>query len=264
MENNFELSVILPTLNEAKNLEILIPGIIRNLNSIENLNYEIIIVDDGSSDNTFDLLTNTNFDGDVKLIQRQEPPSLPLSIFTGIEKSKFINVAWMDADGSMPPEVLRDMVKLNSNNKSSVIIGSRFIEGGGYKGIKELGKSSIFSAIKNVYQSKDSVLGMLVSTLFNIFLIKILNVSVKDITSGFIVGRKEYFKKAIFKNADYGDYFIYLVSDLTISNIDIIELGYICETRIYGESKTSTNILQLVKRGIPYIKAANNCRKVKY
>ena len=57
MENNFELSVILPTLNEAKNLEILIPGIIRNLNSIENLNYEIIIVDDGSSDNTFDLLT---------------------------------------------------------------------------------------------------------------------------------------------------------------------------------------------------------------
>lgn len=263
MEDNFELSVILPTLNEARNLEILIPSIVKNLNSVDNLVYEIIVVDDGSTDNTFDLLKNTNFDVNIKLIQRQEAPSLPISILTGIENSKFSNVAWLDADGSMPPEVLKDMVLLNMANILSVIIGSRFIEGGGYKGIKQLGRTSIFSAIRNVYQSNDSVLGMLVSTLFNKFLIKILNIPVQDITSGFIIGRKEYFKKEMFQKADYGDYFIYLVSDLTSSNIDIIEFGYICETRIYGESKTSTNILQLVKRGIPYIKAANNCRKVK-
>ena len=44
-------------------------------------------------------------------------------------------------------------------------------------------------------------------------------------------------------------------------NINIIEHGYICETRVHGVSKTSTNVLQLISRGIPYIKAANQCRK---
>ena len=54
---------------------------------------------------------------------------------------------------------------------------------------------------------------------------------------------------------------LYLVADLIKSNINIKEIGYICETRMYGESKTASSIFQLFRRGIPYIKAAYNCRK---
>ena len=263
MKKNFELSIILPTLNEAKNLEILIPNIIQNLDLVEKLVYEIIVIDDGSTDNTCEFLTNNNFGGKVFCIFRSGEKSLPMSIYEGIENSKYSNVSWLDADGSMPPEVLKEMILINIEKNSSVVIGSRFVEGGGYKGIKELGKTSIFSAIKNVYRSNDSVVGMLVSTLFNKFLLKILDVSVKDITRGFIIGKKEYFKKEIFQKAEYGDYFIYLISYLANLKINIIEFGYVCETRIHGESKTSTNVWQLFKRGIPYIKAANDIRKVK-
>ena len=263
MEKNFELSIILPTLNEAKNLKILIPNIIKYLNLIENIVYEIIVVDDGSTDNTREFLTNNNFGGKVSAIYRSGKKSLPMSIYEGIENSKYLNVSWLDADGSMPPEVLKEMILINIEKSSSVVIGSRFVEGGGYKGIKEFEKNSIFSAIKNVYRSNDSVFGMLASTLFNKFLLRILDVSIKDITSGFIIGKKEYFKKEIFQKADYGDYFIYLISDLSNLKIDIVEFGYVCETRIHGVSKTSTNVWQLIKRGIPYIKAANDSRKVK-
>lgn len=262
MEKNFELSIILPTLNEAKNLEILIPNLIKNLNLIEKLVYEIIVIDDGSTDNTREFLVNNNFGGKVVSIFRSGKKSLPMSIYEGIENSKYLNVSWLDADGSMPPKVLKEMILINIEKSSSVVIGSRFVEGGGYKGIKEFGKTSIFSAIKNVYRSNDSVIGMLVSTLFNKLLLKILDIDVKDLTSGFIIGKKEYFKKEIFQKSNYGDYFIYLISDLSKLKLDIIEFGYVCETRIYGESKTSTNVWQLIKKGIPYIKAAIDSRKV--
>ena len=45
--------------------------------------------------------------------------------------------------------------------------------------------------------------------------------------------------------------------------INIQELGYICETRIYGESKTASSLIQLFKRGVPYIKAAIVSRRIK-
>lgn len=256
------LSVILPTLNEGKNLEFLIPSIIRNFKSLSNFTFEIIVVDDGSTDDTAEILNKLNSENLINFVQRTKPPSLPMSIYEGIENAKYQNVAWLDADGSMSGDILKELVIKLIEKNDSVIIGSRFVDGGGYKGIKELGKTSIYSAIKNVYNSNDSVPGMIFSTLFNQFLRYILNVNVKDITSGFIVGNKEYFTKKIFEKSEYGEYFIYLMNDLYLNNVDIIEYGYVCETRMYGVSKTSSNILQLINRGIPYIKAANNCRKV--
>ena len=44
-----------------------------------------------------------------------------------------------------------------------------------------------------------------------------------------------------------------------IKNYSVV--GYICETRVYGTSKTASNLIQLIKRGVPYIQAAINSRK---
>ena len=44
---NKNLSIILPTLNESKNLESLIPEIVDIISSRDISNYEILIVDDG-------------------------------------------------------------------------------------------------------------------------------------------------------------------------------------------------------------------------
>ncbi len=261
MKSKTGLSIILPTLNEAENLRFLIPELIENLDTIDNLDFEILVVDDGSTDNTHELINSGVFKKNIKLISRKAKPSLPMSIYDGINSSQNSYVCWLDADGSMPASVLLNMILIQLENPSDVIIGSRFVEGGGYKGIKQLGKTSIISAIRNVYRSNDSVLGMIFSTMFNKFLIFILDTNVKDITSGFVIGKKKYFNKKIFSDADYGDYFINLVCTLENNGVKIIEHGYICETRIHGESKTSSNVLQLIKRGIPYIKAANECRR---
>jgi len=256
------LSIILPTINEAENLKKLIPQIITEINKISIPRFEIIIVDDGSTDNTVGLIKNLNEEFKfLKLIQRDKPPSLPMSIWEGVVSSNYEYVLWMDADGSMPAKTVKNLVEVLVKNNNSVIIGSRFIDGGGYKGVIDLEDTSLFNAIRNVNDSNDSVFGMIFSIIFNKILKILFKTSLTDITSGFIVGKKEYFKEESFIDANYGDYFIFLVSDFIQNKVDIIEIGYICETRMFGTSKTASNIFQLIRRGIPYIKVAIRIRR---
>lgn len=258
----FTLSVVLPTINEGKNLQVLIPEIVENLNSLSNLKYEIIVSDDGSTDNTKEQINYLNSKyKNIIFYERTSSPSLPMSIWEGIEKSNSDYILWMDADGSMPASTVKYLVQTLMDNKESVVLGSRFVNGGAYKGIKELEEKSIIKAIFNVHKSNDTVLGMIFSNLFNKLLRFIFKSKVHDITSGFIVGKKSYFSIESFNRASYGEYFIYVISELLSSNINIIEKGYICETRKHGSSKTATSFLQLLKRGYPYITTAIKVRK---
>jgi len=54
------------------------------------------------------------------------------------------------------------------------------------------------------------------------------------------------------------------VTNLHLSDIYLREVGYICKPRIYGESKTSTNLFRLLSLSKPYLKTAINCRKKLY
>ena len=79
-------------------------------------------------------------------------------------------------------------------------------------------------------------------------------------TSGFIIIKKTYLSKSLFENSNYGEYFLNIVTYLMKSNVPIEEIGYICETRKYGKSKTASSIFQLISRGIPYLTTAYKCR----
>ena len=90
-----------------------------------------------------------------------------LSIYEGIENSRIEYVMWLDADGSMPVDDMLNLVRTQKENLDDVIIGSRFVEDGGYKGVKDLSKNKFIQAIKSVRDSNDSVLGMIFSIMFN-------------------------------------------------------------------------------------------------
>ncbi len=257
MIENINVSIILPTYNEEENLLFLIPELLENLNTVSDLVYEIIVVDDNSTDKTEEVVrTIIKKNDSVKFVLRQGKPSLPLSILEGIKVSKYEYVLWMDADGSMPAFVASQLIEKLKSSRNQVIIGSRFVKGGGYKGINSDGNNSIVNVIKNIYKSEDSILAVFLSRIFNLALIFLLNSKVKDVTSGFITGKKDYFKDNCFTKANYGDYFVYLMSDLLKKDIPIHEIGYICLTRKHGKSKTANNIFDLAIKGWPYIKAA--------
>ena len=52
---NIDLSIVIPVYNEEESLELLYNSIINNLMNT-NLNFEIIFIDDGSSDNSWNVI----------------------------------------------------------------------------------------------------------------------------------------------------------------------------------------------------------------
>ena len=58
--------------------------------------------------------------------------------------NQYEHVMWLDADGSMNADSIKKLLEKLNENTENVIIGSRFVEGGGYKGIEEVGTTSFF------------------------------------------------------------------------------------------------------------------------
>ena len=258
-----KLSIILPTFNEDKNLNILIPKIYNEISNKLN-KFEVIVMDDNSNDNTLKVVNNLKEKfPNLSMVVRKKEPSLSMSIYDGILLAKYNHVMWLDADGSMLPNAMNKLIDEQIANPNKVIIGSRFVEGGGYKGVQRE-NSNFITIIRNIYNSEDSLLAVFLSTIFNKFLNIFMNTYIQDMTSGFIILKKDYLLneniKYCFEESSYGEYFAFMIHELSRNKIEINEVGYICETRLYGYSKTGTNYLQLIKRGIPYLLAAYKIR----
>lgn len=260
MSKVLSLSLILPVFNERQNLEYLVPQLYSILEN-KCQKFEILVIDDNSTDDTNELMNLfTKKYPFVSHTVRVEERSLPISIHDGIEKSQFSNVMWLDADGSMDADSVEVLISKYSEDDSKYLIGSRFVEGGGYKG-QTPGSNNLISLLKSIKNSEDSFLAIYLSILFNKFLRLITSVQINDLTSGFIIGNKQHIKKDIFYKSNYGEYFVYLVMDLISQKRKIEEIGYYCKPRNFGSSKTSNNIIRLITLGIPYIKAAYLCKK---
>jgi len=260
--NKKEISIILPVLNEEENLKFLIPNLSEILGNLVGENFEIIVIDDQSIDNTKTLVKDflsSSYNIVYKL--RNGVKSLPLSIFEGIEISKYKNVLWMDADGSMDVDSVKILISTFLNKNIDVVVGSRFVKDGGYKGLEKNSSKSFLNIIKNLKDSEDSALAVYLSIVFNKLLKSILSVKISDLTSGFIVGPKKYFDKEMFEKFTYGEYFVYVVMKLLKNNIQILEVGYFCKPRQFGKSKTSSSISRLIRLSYPYLKIAYKSRK---
>ena len=143
------MSVVLPTLNEAKNLPLLIPRIDRFLKKYK-YRAEIIIVDDKGDDNTSDVARKLSKKyGYIKVIERPVREGAGVALWQGIELAKGEIIITMEADNSCDPE---DMKKIINKLKSGydVVVASRYMKGGSnMKGFF----SSLLSKYGNLYVS---------------------------------------------------------------------------------------------------------------
>ena len=102
------LSAIIPVYNENDS----IAGVINDLNSSLDSctsNYEIIVVDDGSIDNSSKKVVEQNI---AKIISHKKNKGYGPSLKTGIRNSKFENILIIDADGTYPTKYIPEMVKV--------------------------------------------------------------------------------------------------------------------------------------------------------
>lgn len=80
-----DLSVIIPTYNERENIEELLNRI---HNTLQKINYEIIIVDDNSPDKTWQIVNNIAKEkNNLKAIRRTKEKGLSTAVVRGLQKS---------------------------------------------------------------------------------------------------------------------------------------------------------------------------------
>ena len=114
-----KLSVIIPAYNEAKNLKTI-------LNRVQKVNIEkeIIFVDDGSSDNSREILkgiTGTN----VKVVYHDKNMGKGVAVRTGLLYATGDIVIIQDADLEYDPEDYPKLIQPIREGKTAVVYGSR-------------------------------------------------------------------------------------------------------------------------------------------
>ena len=105
-----EVSVVVPLLNEQDNIKPLYDQITRSL--ANKYNYEMIYVDDGSTDNSFRILAELHkTDGKVKVIQFRKNFGQTAALAAGFARAKGAIIVAIDADLQNDPADIPAMVE---------------------------------------------------------------------------------------------------------------------------------------------------------
>ena len=118
------LSIIIPVYNEEKTILQVLKKIEKN--KPEKFKYEIIVIDDGSTDQTRKLLED-NKNLYSKLITNDSNKGKGFSVKKGISNSTGTHIIFQDADLEYDPSDYKKFEKIFSDFDADGIIGSRFI-----------------------------------------------------------------------------------------------------------------------------------------
>lgn len=129
MSDKYDVSVIIPTFNEAENIRETIHRVSQTLFA-HFIRGEIIVVDDNSPDGTADIVSacKTRIKN-LRVIVRTHDPGLSQSVVEGIENANSEICLIMDADGSHPPQEIPNLWRVVTNG-ADIAIGSRYMQGG--------------------------------------------------------------------------------------------------------------------------------------
>ncbi|PLX07012.1 MAG: hypothetical protein C0596_12830 [Marinilabiliales bacterium] len=129
-----ELSLIIPLYNEENNIDELVDRLSKSLNDIE-LTYELILVNDGSTDETNDILCKFNANSNVKIITLIKNYGQSIANRAGIENATGKYILCMDGDLQHKPEDIPkivsyldkgyDLVSVYKDSGSKQSIGSK-------------------------------------------------------------------------------------------------------------------------------------------
>ena len=123
-----QITLIVPTLNEAANLPALAERVDR---ALAGRSYELRIVDDNSRDNTQAVCAELATKYPLILMTRTQPKNgLGGAVLHGMEAAKGDYLVCMDADLQHPPEKLPELLAPLEKDEAEFVIGSRYVAGG--------------------------------------------------------------------------------------------------------------------------------------
>jgi dolichol-phosphate mannosyltransferase len=215
--------VVLPTYNEAENIEKIISLIMNNYDNVS-----VLVVDDNSPDGTFRIVnTLLPVYPRLSLLLRKEKQGLGKAYTEGfievIKDPLVTHVFMMDADMSHDPKYIVDLIQ--KSNSFDLVIGSRYVKNG-----KTIGWE--------LWRKVLSFLG-------NIYARTITRLPIYDMTGGFNCININYLKKIDLDTVSSSGYafIMELKYALYKKGATVTEVPITFVNRFGGESKISNNII---------------------
>lgn len=216
-----ELSIVVPTYNEALNVE---PLYERVRAVMAGIRFEIIFVDDHSPDGTADAVRALARRVDnVRCIERIGRRGLASACVEGALSSSADFVVIMDGDMQHDERILPEMLALMRSGEVDVAIGSRYVEGG------SAGEWTKDRAAGSIWANRLATLA--------------IGTEVRDLMSGFFMARAALWRESAMRLSAIG---FKILLDLLASSprpLRVREVPYTFRMRAFGESKLDATVV---------------------
>ena len=214
---------IIPTYNEAENVERLVKAV------LANGGIHVLIVDDNSPDGTGEIAKRlADKNPSVKVIHRKEKLGLGPAYIEGFRYALdkgYRFIIQMDCDFSHDPEDIPRLMEEMKRNGADLVIGSRYVKGGKITG---------WPIARHILSRGGNMYARLV-----------LGPFVRDWTTGFKLYRAEVLGE-ILRNNSYADGYAFL-AEMTYRTIkkgyNVKEVPIVFRERTAGESKMGKSII---------------------
>jgi len=183
MKKPMKISVIIPMYNEKGNAPVVLGRLAESVRAWPD-EYEIVAVDDSSSDGTPEILKDysNKYECITAVTRRSEEHGMGMTLIRGMEKATGEVIVWVMGDLSDDPEKIPEMVK-KIKEGYDVVFGSRYMKGGS---IGNLGRLKAF-----------------LSSRFTVFAGILFGIGVHDITNAFRAFKREVGEKIRLESADF-------------------------------------------------------------
>lgn len=205
----YDLTIIIPSLNESDNLKKLIPEIKSEIG--KKFTYEIFIIDGINKDNKTFKITKKN---SIRYLNRIRNNDYGNAVRLGIKKSTGKYILFMDGDYSHNPKFI---LKLYENKLYDVVIASRYVLGG---------------------KTDNNLLSEILSRFLNKFYNIILNLELEDVSNSFKLYNTKMIKR-LHLSCNHFDIIEEIIFKLKKNNNEIkfLEIPYHFKQRKFGKSK---------------------------
>ncbi len=157
------LSVVIPALNEERGIDAILRRVLAQRQELARAGVaglEVIVVDDGSQDGTAERVAAYP---DVRLIRHPMNQGYGAALKTGFGAASGGLFAFLDADGTYPPESFPTLCRALAEHDADLIIGSRMLGRDSEMPLVRRVGNTIFAALLSVVGSRrisDSASGM--------------------------------------------------------------------------------------------------------
>lgn len=214
------LSLVIPTYNEAKNVSKIVALLSQLLDEAIPDAYELIVVDDNSPDQTWEIAQGIMLEyPQLRVMRRVDERGLSTAVIRGWQAARGSVLGVIDADLQHPPELL---LKLWGEIKrgGDMAVASRHVEGGGV---------SDWSVIRRFLSRGAQTLGLII-------LPEVIG-RVSDPMSGYFMIRRQCIAGRTLSPVGYK----ILIEVLARGRVPWIgEVGYVFQERQEGESKVTS------------------------